>query len=719
MDAETNLKDETNTPLPSRFNWFPLPSSSTEYRDELLSQFSGKKILTRFLTLDEIISIRSLNISANNSAITNYGAWKNVDGFRYGGYIVFRSPWANPETLEVGSTQSTQTLLTNKVMKKFGLATSTDGSVSTWQAGLPYLFEWGNRPVNLSTNAWDLIDWGISRATANTSSPSTTTQIPGFPRLLSTIAPVGFFALNTVADSGKITDSAYTKYLDRGIVIKPNLGSFFNSINTGTGGAKQATSKVLTKAEKDASFGMFSSSRFKYCVNSYNISKYSVDTIGSSSLIKLTAHTRTDATSAFTLAASSSITQTNPVIANTTRRSVQRFNNLLPVDLSSNSNYTIHEIRLGFLGKGLGGTSTNGDLLITTHFGFDSGNQNGIAFSKLDTSYSYRSGDAGYQNSTLAGGRSATYNEFFKAIYERQTSATFGARSDVTPKLVIMVEIGVWESANPNFSYNGVNTWTYLVDKIPLTGPSSNGVYGGDYSFNSIMYIFNAALMAGFTRDNIIICFYTPSLLTTTSIPSNGSLSGVNYSTVINEQELIGDKNRRATFIRASETFVNNGITFRGGLYTPTLPEPPLVFNGVANTIAKNSLYLNFSSMTGLTSILNNIDTYESSWYDATDDSLNYRYYSEEGSLAIGSWAMDYISQATSSTYFVPIWLHPFSKMLNYTTDPVSGADLSLVTVSQDKNDIEPYLVQYDLLCDQNNTQAKRTLSKFKHKTLQ
>jgi hypothetical protein len=81
---------------------------------------------------------------------------------------------------------------------------------------------------------------------------------------------------------------------------------------------------------------------------------------------------------------------------------------------------------------------------------------------------------------------------------------------------------------------------------------------------------------------------------------------------------------------------------------------------------------------------------------------------------------LDYLYTAAIPTInFVPPWLPPFSRILNYTTDPVSQADLTFTTISTDPVDIEPYLVEFDALCDQGNIQAKRTLSRYKTKILQ
>jgi hypothetical protein len=721
--STTILKDENAVAVPGEFNWFPSPQESTVFKTALNATIGAKKILTRYLTVDEIITIRSLNISANNSAITNYTAWKAVDGFRNGDYVVFRSPWANPESSPPITTDGSQSLVTTKVDKKFGLATSTDSGVSSWQAGLPYLFEWGNRPNFLSTNAFNLIDFGVSRAAPLTESPSISTQLLGFPRLLPTIAPVGFFRLSSASDSSKLADPSYSKFKDRCLVIKPNLGVFFNTINTGGGGAKEATTKVLLKGEKSTRLSMFRSSNFKYCVNSYGIDKYAGDNIASSSLIRLTIHSRDDASSPFTLRTSTNITQTNPVVPNTQKRTVQRYNHILSLDLSTiNTNFTMHEIRLGFLGKDVAGTPTNGDLMITTHYGIDTDNQDGIAFSKLDTTYAYRSGDAAYQNDAGAvggGGRYALYTEFFKAIFERQTSPTFNAGVGLKPKLVIMIEVGVWELANPNFSYNGFQTWSYYTDNVPVVGGGSNGVLNFNFGFDAITPVINCAIIAGFKREEIVLCFYTPSLLAPVNVPSKGTLDGINYDTALDEATFVSTKNQRNTFIRATEIFVQNNLTYGGGYFTPSSPNPPLVFDGTTNNTAKNSVYLNFSSMTGLTSILNNITGFESTWYDTTDEVLTYKYYSQAGALAVGSWVMDYLAAQTSQTFFVPPWIPPFSRALNFTTDPVSGGDLNLVTVSLDPVDIEPYLAAYDVLCDQGNIQAKKTLSKFKTKTLQ
>ena len=703
-----------NNNVPGFFAWYPQPSSSPDYANALNSAFRNKRLLVRVLTANDVITIRGLNIAANNNSITNYTNWKAVDGFREGNTIAFRSPWANPLTSPlVGGGISSY--ITNVVDKKFGLATSTDGSVSTWQRGLPYLFEWGNRTTYLSCNGFDFIDWGISRQVNLTESPSSSRQLLGFPRSLSTIAPSGFFRISN-EDTAKIASPAYVKYKERGLIIKTNGGKFFDAIVDNTT-QKQATTKFLSSAEKDAILGIFKSANFKYCVNTYGINKYTGDSLSATSNVFLTAHSRNTAAGAETQRAANNFTVTNTVIPDTQPRFVLKNRLELSVNLNTiNSNYTLHELRLCFLGKGQA-NNTNGDILITTHYGIDTANQNGIAFSKLNVTNGFRTGDAAYQDDAGAnpGGRSAHYIEFFRSIYERQTDTTLGAIANATPKLVIFFEIGIWESANPNFSYNGVNSWTYLVDDIALTGPSSGGQINISFGFDCLTYVLNAAMLAGFSRNNIVVCFYTPTMITKVDTVSKGAIDGISYDTELDEANLVGTKALRSTFIRASEIFKNTS-TWSCGYYNPCPPAASLL---VTNPAAKNSCYINFGSIPGLTSMLNNITGFESSWYDNTEDILTYKYYSEGGALAIGSFVMDYVAQQQSQTYFVPPWIPVFSQILGYTTDPVSGADFNFTTISLDPVDIEPYLFELDVKCDQNDIQAKRTLSRFKTKILQ
>lgn len=716
-DPQTdNLQFYTNanpnlTNLISHESWQVRHNNSTEYKNALASFWAGKKVLARRLTYNNIITIRNLNIAANNTGITDYTSWKNVDGFRKGGYIVFRSAWANPLTLPPIESTSVTSYVTN-IVPQFGIVSSADGNASTWQRGLPYLFMWGNRPVYLSINAFNLIDWGINKESRSTTGASTDVQLAGFPRMLSTTAPSGFFRLS-YQDTAPLANAGNTKYKERGIIIKPNLGKFFDTI-VDVAGQKQATSKFLNNTEKNNILSCYKSTNFKYCVNVFTLNKYAGDNLTATNQVILTAHRRTTAGGAETQIASQTFSLPSTVIANTLPRKVTKTRCELTLNLNSvNTNFTLHEIKLGFLGKG-SANNTLGDIVISTHYGVDVNNNNGIAFNKLDTTYGFRSGDAAYQNDAGAnpGGRLALYTEFFKAIYERQTNASLGGTSN-PPKLVLMIETGIWESANPNFSYNGVNTWTYFKDAIP---PNIQGVANtGGFGFTLLSYILNQALIAGFSRDNIVVCFYTPSMLTKTATVSNGTFDGVNYTSAIDDLSLVETKNNRATFIRSSEIFVNT-IVQGCGYYNPCPPQASLQ---VPNPYAKNSCYINMGNITGFTSLLNSITGQEGSWYDSTDEFLNYRYFSEHGALALGSFVMDYLNTATSATYFVPPWIVPFSQMLNYTTDPVSGADLNLVTVSFDPIDINPYLVELDVLCDQNNTQAKRTLSKFKTKILQ
>lgn len=702
--------------------WIPDNSTSNPGFINAISQMIGtKKILTRRVTLNEVITIRNLNIANNNSAITSYSAWKNVDGFRVGSNVVLRSAFANPLT-DAGAPQTSPNTawITSVLERKYGLATTASSSVSDWQAGLPYLFQWGNRSTFLSINGWDTFDWSIKASNNQNTGPTTTNQLVGFPRTLSTVAPSGFFRLGN-EDSSKIVSSAYTKFNERCMILKTNGGLFFNGINQ-TGSEYQASAALLPNAAaKQVYLPMFSSASFKYCVNVYTLSKGVSETnIATNNIINLTAHTRNSATGAETLRARNRVNIPTDIIdPSINARTVKKTRCELNLNLNTiNSNYTLHEIRLGFLGKGDSlDNLTRGDLMITTHYGIDTANQHGIAFSKLDTTYAYRSGDAGYQNDSgglIAGGRAPLYLEFFKDILNRQTDPTLGAIPSVAPKLVLMFECGVWELANPGFTYNGFNTWTYFRDELPLNSTGTPAL--GSFGFDAVTPLINLALIAGFSRQNIVVCFYTPALLTRVTTPSKGIIEGISYNTAADDLALIRTKNNRGSFIRSSEIFVNNFITLGCGYYNPCPPYPNL---NVANPSAKNSVYFNINSIPNVTTYLNNITGFENSWYDSSNGAVEYKYYSPEGALALGYVAMEHLAVSSAPIYFTPTWVLPFSSMLNYTTDPVHGVDFNFVTPTLDKTDIGNYYTELDILCDQGNVQAKRTLSKFKTKILQ
>lgn len=690
------------------------------FANAILQMIGTKKILTRTLTLNEIITIRGLNIAANNSAITSYSTWKSVDGFRNGSYVVMRSAFANPLT-DPGAPQAppNTTWITNVLERKYGLATTSSDSVSDWQAGLPYLFQWGNRSTFLSINGWDTFDWSIKQSNNQNTGPTQTTQLVGFPRTLSTVAPSGFFRLG-FEDAFKIVDPAYTKFNERCMILKTNGGLFFSGINQ-IGNEYQATAAALPNvAAKQVYLPMFSSASFKYCVNVYTLAKGLGETnLASNNVINLSAYSRNTAGGAETLRGRNVVNIPADIIdPETTSRFVKKTRCELNLNLNTiNSNYTLHELRLGFLGKGDIPNSTRGDIMITTHYGIDTANQHGIAFSKLDTTYAYRSGDAGYQNDSgglVAGGRGPTYVEFFRDIYTRQTDTSLGAIPGIQPKLVLMFESGVWELANPGFTYNGANTWNYFLDDLPI---NSTGVFStGSFGFDAITPILNCAILAGFTRQNIVISFYTPASLTKVTTPSRGTIEGISYNTAADDLALIRTKNNRGSFIRSSEIFVNNFITLGCGYYNPCPPYPSL---NIPNPAAKNSVYFNINSIPNVTTYLNNITGFENSWYDSSNGAVEYKYYSPEGALALGYVAMEHLAASSAPIYFTPTWVLPFSSMLKYTTDPVHGVDFNFVTPTLDKTDIGNYYTELDILCDQGNVQAKRTLSKFKTKILQ
>ena len=153
--------------------WFPpIANNATSWNNKITTILGNKKLLVRLLSVDDIITIRSLNIAANSSGITNYTTWKAVDGYRNGAYVVFRSPWANPETSQPTTEVGSDAILNSKVLNKYGLCTSSDPSASSSQFGLPYIWAWGNRITCLATNAFNYIDWAMNRFTPYTESPS-------------------------------------------------------------------------------------------------------------------------------------------------------------------------------------------------------------------------------------------------------------------------------------------------------------------------------------------------------------------------------------------------------------------------------------------------------------------------------------------------------------------------------------------------------------------
>lgn len=689
--------------------WHPL------YEAEL----NGKELIVRNVTFAEIITIRNLSIKPTPP--TTLAEFKQYDGFQVSGTnlngpVFMRWPWANTDTLA----PATQDFLATRLFKKWGLATASDENVSSKQIGLPYIWMWGIRSCVSTIGSWQLFDYGTPRVIQISSYPLAT-QLLGFPRSLSTVAPAGFFML-TQEDTTKMVAANTTIDKTRGLTIKPNLGNFFNTFDI-TGTIPQIN--TLNTTESNNILGIFKSSNFKYCVTAYTLDKFSDETTFEGANIVVTGHYKLIGSGTLSTIQAA----TNIVLPQTVRNKANGDSRLFTrtvvettFNLSTiNSNWTVGEYKFGFLGLG-SATNTKGNLLVTTHYGVDPSATNGISFSHADLNYRYRSGDVAYQNKISGStfGRHSVWLELFKSIADRQTKTSLGGTPGISKKLVLMFETGVWETANPNISYNGINTWTYFID--PLTGQQSTTTTGRArfaYEDKSLTYVLNAALLAGFTREEIVIAFYTPTAITRTNVHSAGTLGALTFDTLVDDYEFIEDINARGNFIRASEIFKNNIIP-GSGYFNPTLVGTSIYSATVP--AAQKALYIGMGSISPIASKLNDVNnTTKIHWYPRLDSETPEVFisYSPSGSLAVGKLLADYLNTTVSTTSFVPDWIKTFGEMLGEVNDPVLNIDLSLLVSSGNIDDIGPYITDLKDLASAGNNLCREYISAYKHKTLQ
>ena len=669
----------------------------------------GNDLILRTQTTQALITAKGLTFLAQKP--TTKAEYDANDGWISNGIAYFKRCFPTgsygivPTEAAAGST-----VLAQQYLRKYALATTGDPNVAPGQEGYPISILYGIRncyPTFSKTIAHDI---NIKRS-QGTPSFDVETQTLGLPRTLATYAPSGIFILNP-DDLDSILDNSITKYRDRCIIIKPKFGKVFDAI-VDHAGQKEATARATTQGERNAKLSLYKSSTFTYVVNTIQVKRYSNDpnplgifTIPAGTL-GTTCHTRGAGSLALLGSGTySTLTPETNSNSNTPRGfSYQQVNKI--IDLSTiNTNHDLNEIRLGFLSKDMAANLSTRNAAISTHYGIDPTNQHGIAFTILGKDIQTRTGDEGYKVSNSQGTQQVSYHGIFSAIADRQTN--LGSAAGVKKKLVIFYEIGIWEMADLGFSYNGSGAYVY-IESLPTLEKNV------EVSTQILRCIERAAYNAGFSRDEVVIVFLTPTALTTTSLPGFGTVGS--HSLPDDILNLLEDATQRTTFIRASEIFSNTFLS-KGGLFNATFAgsstlTPPKAFN---------SVHICMGNITSLASTLGNITGYADSWYHTptAEDPAQFNYYSPEGALAIGNSLVEYLYSATVSTVnFVPMWVPTFSSHLNYNTDPVSGATFAFTTISADGADLAPYLAAYyDLVAD-GNSQATRVLSLFKHKTLQ
>jgi len=660
-----NLNDPVNFPVQTAngSSYFgSLTGILPEAKDYLAADMLGKRLVIRKIQTFELFAKFNFNIAPNRAAITNKAAWDSFDaidldpGNSTGLYLVKKIfPTANYRTLP--KTASGQIEFLNKTYYKlFGLNILANPAVAPGQEGTPQLITYGIRLQNLCSNTFTATTTYNTFRSAGTPFPvSGLAKINGLPLTLNTAGIHTFFYL-TQFDTPSLTNANTVIDKNRGIIIKPKLGLFFDSLGI-QGGLYSPITRELTEVERNQKLSIFKSNVFTYVVNTATLKQYQSEpgTLDTSANIVMTGHYLPASIGASLTEIEPASVKTLSGSLNTNLESARGLNlveSTKVFNLSSiNTNHNIKELRFGFVGKDTNDTA-KGNLLVTSHYGIDPNNQHGIAFTVIDKSFLSRTGDNGYR---AADGKFACVHgvgEIFRSVYNRQTKFN---NTTNRKKVVIFMEIGIWELADLAATYNGAGAWDYLKDTTSNTRRSP-------YNSNSLIEaVLQSAINIGFTKDELTVVCYTPGFLSQSNLPGYGTAHNFNFSNNSTIDLFFQNVNTRANYIRASEIFYNNIIT-ECGVFNPC---PPSLFDALTNPYV--------TSMCHVT--LGQIPT-------------------------------------------TP-WLPPFTKILNYTTDPVSGAPLEFLTISTDRLDIEPYLVELDALCDQGNVQAKRTLSRYKTKILQ
>jgi hypothetical protein len=692
---------------------------TNESKSYLQNQLLGKQILVRKLTTEDLITKFNLTILANKAAITNETAWDNCDGVYLDAVTVLIKkafPTANYRTLPL----TNQILfLDQNYLRVFGLCIPTNPAVATGQEGYPFLITYGIRAQRSFLNNFEPYTSYNTFRSAGTPAFISGDKVNGFPLTLNCMGFQSNFLL-TQFDTNALQDVNTTIDKDRGIIIKPQLGKFFDSLQVNNGLYTPLT-KTLTQEERNNKLGIFKSANFTYVVNAVTPKSY-VNEPGiynPAANIVLTGHylPASKQASLTQIIPGENFNLPNTPNPNLTSPRGFNYHTISKVfDLSTiNTNHDIREIRLGFVGKGTAHI-TKGNLFVNSHYAIDPNNQHGIAFTVVERSYLSRTGDDAYRNADGDYPILHHFQEILKAIKYRQNN--FGS-INTKNKIVVFYEVGLWELADLTAVYNGAGAYDYLAS-IVYGNPFFRVQYPHDRN-SLIGALEQAAINVGISFQDFVVVFYTPTALTRTDLPGFGTAHAVDFSIKANVENFIKNPLSRANFIRASEIFYNNVIT-ECGFYNSCLPNAIVAQGKVP---FGNSCYINLGQISSIVAPLNNIQSGDL-WYERLDAESGiafYNSYSAEANLAIGTNLVEYIRGGTSTVNFVPFWFTTFSKMLGYTTDPVSGAEFAFVTPSLDITDDTAYMVEFDAILNNPSnaafTQASNTISLVKHKILQ
>jgi hypothetical protein len=681
----------------------------------VLGTHSGKQIVVRKITTTDLFTFLNFNIAPNKAAITNETAWNNFDAINLENntYLVKKIfPTANYRTMPSNSVEAQKTFIDRNWYKVYGLATASNPAVATGQAGVPFLITYGIRNPIPCFNSFTPYNSYNTFRSAGTPIPIVGNKVNGLALTLNTMGAHGFFYLNQL-DTPALIDPTTTIDKDRGIIIKPHLGLFFDLISV-VDNLHTPIVRTLTEQERLSKLGIFSSNFFTYVVNAVTPKQYLNEPgiFNPTSNVVLTGHYQAAKNQPLTTIAAGDVRNlpVGTLVSNLESRrgfnihTIAKNYNLAAI----NPTHTARELQFGFVGKGTNDTA-KGNLVVTSHYGIDTNNQHGIAFTIFDKTYLSRTGDNGYRCSDNDTTMQAGIAEIFRQIRNRQLN---NGSIQSKCKVVVFVEIGVWELADLAATYNGVGAWDYLVD---LTTLNSSRIPPLDR--NSIVFLIaQSAINLGISRDEVVFVFYTPGFVSKSDLPGYGTAHGTNFNSTASIELFLQNINSRLSYIRASEIFINN-ILSESGYYNPSPPSP---YDALTNPAARNSCYINLGQIPSISVPLNAMAVNDD-WYarNTSEDPPEFTLLSEKGALAVGALLVEHIRTNVATVNFVPPWIPPFTKILNYTTDPVSGAPLEFLTISTDRLDIEPYLVELDAKCDQGNIQAKRTLSRYKTKILQ
>jgi hypothetical protein len=630
---EITFNDSQTTNSSLYWGSFSINQLSAEATSYLRNALVGKQILVRKLTTEELISKFNLTILANREAITNETTWNNADGVYLDGQTVLIKkafPTANYRILP--NANQIQFLDIN-YLKVFGLCIPSNPAVATGQEGYPFLVTYGIRAQRSFLNNFEPYTSYNTYRSAGTPILFSGNKLNGFPLTLNCMGFQSNFLL-TQFDTAALQNVNTIIDKDRGIIIKPQLGKFFDTL-TVNNGLYTPLAKTLTQEERNNKLGIFKSANFTYVVNAVTPKSY-VNEPGiydPTANIVLTGHY---------LPASkvASLTQiipgenfNLPNTPNSNLLSPRGFNyhTITKVfNLSTiNANHNIREIRLGFVGKDTAHI-TKGNLFVNSHYAIDPNTQHGIAFTVVEKSYLSRTGDDAYRNSDGDFPILHNFQEILKAIKFRQSNFN---SVNTKNKLVVFYELGIWELGDLTLVYNGAGAYDYLTS-ILTDNPNTRIRHPHDRN-SLIGALEQAAINVGISYQDFVVVFFTPTALTRSDLPGFGTAHGTNFSIKANVDSFIKNPNNRTSFIRAGEIFYNN-IVSECGYYNACLPNPLVLQNKVP---FGNSCYINLGQISSIAGPLNNMQS-GVLWYERPDEESVesfYNSYSPEASLTIGS----------------------------------------------------------------------------------